>query len=470
MAEIQLEVLYRPPRLRRLFEAFSRPWYVWLIVLPAILQFAAAIDLLLHGLQFDSSMLEGTAWFGLYVGLTCIGISISQVGQDFKVRLSKEGISLPAILFLGHKVPTDLIWAQVKETTVIGAADQARLVFTLDSGRQVPLMLSAFTKNEVEQVLLATELWGTSAKRSPELIEYQTSLQNELRGVGHQSYTQMWEDELDRRFRSTSFIPLSPQHKLQDGRLTVIRQLAFGGLSAIYLVQKEDQKLFVLKEAAVPCNADQQIRREAEKHLSRESQLLFALDHPAIAKVHDYFVEDGRSYLLLDHVNGQDLRQFVRQNGPQPVLKVRDWALQLANALAYLHGGEPPLVHRDLTPDNIVLCNSGSVTIIDFGAANEFIGTATGTLIGKQAYIAPEQLRGKASCQSDLYSLGATIYFLLTGREPLPLSRSSPRLLITDLPSSIDQLVMDLTELEPTERIQSADELVDRLAHVLAES
>lgn len=130
MAEIQLEVLYRPPRLRRLFEAFSRPWYVWLIVLPTILQFAAAINLLLHGLQFDSSMLEGTTWFGLYVMLTCIGISMSQVGQNFKVRLSKEGISLPAILLMGHKIPTDLIWAQVKEATVIGAAEEARLVFT----------------------------------------------------------------------------------------------------------------------------------------------------------------------------------------------------------------------------------------------------------------------------------------------------------------------------------------------------
>ncbi|MBK9204759.1 MAG: serine/threonine protein kinase [Candidatus Obscuribacter sp.] len=173
-----------------------------------------------------------------------------------------------------------------------------------------------------------------------------------------------------------------------------------------------------------------------------------------------------RHYLLLEYITGQDLRQFIKQNGAQDQVKVLDWALKLADILVYLHGQNPPIIHRDLTPDNIVLKNDGEIVLIDFGAANEFLGTATGTLIGKQAYIAPEQLRGKANKASDLYSFGGTIYYLLTGKEPVPLSISHPKSANPDINEELDRLVSDLSAFEESERLADAVELKTRLTAI----
>src|SRR5690606_21682536 len=135
--------------------------------------------------------------------------------------------------------------------------------------------------------------------------------------------------------------------------------------------------------AVVPANANDAARSKAEELFEREAKFLISLSHEQIAKVHDHFKEDGRSYLLMDYIRGQDLRQLVKQNGKQDSLTVMKWGEQIAQILSYLHSQEPPVVHRDLTPDNLVLSSDNKVFLIDFGAANEFVGTATGTLVGK---------------------------------------------------------------------------------------
>src|SRR5262249_22800632 len=163
---------------------------------------------------------------------------------------------------------------------------------------------------------------------------------------------------------------------------------------------------------------------KAHELFNREAQLLSKLNHPQIVKVLDHFVENGRSYQLLEYLNGQDLRQHVRQNGVRREDEVLAWGIQMAEILKYLHEQDPPIVHRDVTPDNFVLRQDGSIVLIDFGAANEFVGNATGTLVGKQAFISPEQFRGKSVTASDIYALGGTLHFLLTGEDPEALSTS----------------------------------------------
>jgi serine/threonine protein kinase len=128
-----------------------------------------------------------------------------------------------------------------------------------------------------------------------------------------------------------------------------------------------------------------------------------------------------------------------------------------------LHSQEPPIIHRDLTPDNVVLDQALNLKIIDFGAANEFLGTATGTLIGKQSYLPMEQLRGKAVPQSDIYSFGSSLHFLLTGEEPEPLAVSHPKQLRGELSEQIDQLVASCTDPDYKNRPQSAGVLLDLL-------
>ena len=130
-------------------------------------------------------------------------------------------------------------------------------------------------------------------------MAYQHELQNATKGIAGHSYTQIWEEELGRRFHATSFVPPSePDHTLKDGRLKVVRQLAFGGFSAIYLAQKEGNELVILKEAVVPPSSNEEAKLAAQEYLAKEAEILSGLSHPQIARVLDVFVEDARPLSL----------------------------------------------------------------------------------------------------------------------------------------------------------------------------
>jgi serine/threonine-protein kinase len=322
--------------------------------------------------------------------------------------------------------------------------------------------LKYFSPNELEQTLLALETFGGAANGQESLLPLKKMLQKELKSNGQKSFTNLWDDELRYRYAATTFIPLAPGTELQEGRVRVLRQLGFGGLSAIYLVQRNKMELAILKESVLPADVDDELRRKAEEQFQREAMILAKLDHPHISKVLDYFVERGH-YLLLDYVTGHDLRQLVQEGGCLSEEQVRVYAREIANILEYLHGREPAIIHRDLTPENMILDENGNITVIDFGAANEFLHTATGTLVGKHCYMAPEQLRGKANKQSDLYSLGCCLYFLLTGKDPVPLSASRPSQQRSDISDELDQLICDLTQTSLDARIKSAAALKERL-------
>jgi serine/threonine protein kinase len=403
---------------------------------------------------------------GALTGIILFGLLLTALAEDDKLHVSKNGIAFPLFLTPKLSFRRNRFWNELHSAELVLGEEPSRgaLILGFSGTKSIALKLRSFKSADLEELLLAIELWGSDCERSPALIEYQNRIQNENKGLDRLGYTQMWEEELGRRFNATAFLPLEPGHTLQRGKLKVIRQLAFGGLSAIYLVQKEELDMFVLKEAVVPLDADADQRRHAEQHLKRESEMLFCLYHPNIAHVIDYFVEDDRNYLLLEYVNGQDLRQFVKQNGPQSEGKVAEWAMQIAKALQFVHSQIPPVIHRDVTPDNMVLKNDGIIVLIDFGAANEFLGTATGTLVGKQAFIAPEQLRGKAAPESDLYALGGTMFFLLTGRDPIPLSESDVRAVAPQISEEMSSLIADLTKFDRKQRVQTAKEALERLS------
>src|SRR5262249_4639808 len=149
-------------------------------------------------------------------------------------------------------------------------------------------------------------------------------------GSGELSYTQMWEDELKRRFCPTAFVPLEPGKVLRGGGLKGGRQLAMGGLSAVYLCQQDGSQLVVVKEAVDTEDSPEHLIVKSRQMFEREARLLMKLNHPAVVQVLDFFVESGRHYLLLEYAGGQDLRQFINQNGPQREHVVLEWAIQIA--------------------------------------------------------------------------------------------------------------------------------------------
>ncbi|HEY9788713.1 MAG TPA: serine/threonine-protein kinase [Candidatus Obscuribacterales bacterium] len=461
MAELELSVKYKPPQLQALFLLICVTFPFWFLLGPGIL----AVIIMYYTIGPFSYEAGPTILWALLTLLCLIPFTfVSAISEDDLIRVSKEGVSFPLFLLGRVKFKRNRSWSELARVDLTSPdRSEGKLLLHFCTGEMVPVSLKYVSPSDLEQFLLSIELWGKNCERSPALIAYHNQLQNENVGIGRVGYTQLWEEELSRRFSATTFVPLEPETKLQRGSLRVIKQLAFGGLSAIYLAQRNEQDLVVLKEAVVPANSDESARRKAEEYVQRESELLASLSHPQIARVLDHFVEDTRHYLVLEYIHGQDLRQYVSQNGAQSIDQVIAWGRQIADIVDFLHTQIPPIIHRDLTPDNLVVKNDGTIVLIDFGAANEFVGTATGTLVGKQAYMAPEQLRGKAVPQSDLYALGGTLYFLLTGNDPRPLAESSVKKFLADVPDELDQLIKECTHFDTQKRLQSASEIRTRL-------
>jgi predicted Ser/Thr protein kinase len=479
LAEFELVVNYRPKAASYGLAIMATTMIVWSVIIPFCLG-------LFISLLFQQQYSSVPAWIAIAViaalgSIPLSAIFLSALCEDDRILISKEGVAFPLFMLAKLGVRRDRMWSELTQCDLLLTSERenknglpnGKLTLKFKDGEAVPLSLKLLDKANLEQFLLAVEVWGKNCKREPALIEFQNGIQNSTRGVEQFSYTQMWEEELSRRFSATSFVPLEPGKKLQNGRLNVVRQLAFGGLSAIYLAQRNEKDLVVLKEAVVPPNSDENSRAKAVELFQREAQLLIKLDNSNIARVYDHFQEDGRNYLTLEYIKGQDLRQLVKQHGPQPPEVVLPWFRRMAEILNYLHTQDPPIVHRDLTPDNVVRREDNDVVLIDFGAANEFVGTATGTLVGKQAYISPEQLRGKATTSSDIYALGGTVHFLLTGKDPEALSASHPKELNPEISDELDHLVCICTEMETCDRPGSARELIpliDRVWQALPET
>jgi serine/threonine protein kinase len=415
-----------------------------------------------------------------YVFLALIGAFAVYVCSDTKLSFDGDKMRLPLRFLFELRGRLQRDW---KSLAIVDFRDRdgghhhpqnMNLIFA--GGASVPLAISGMKRDDVKELIQAIQLFAPQAQFLPELgqldLDLVSGFDAGLSGVLQPSFTQLWEEELSSRFGSTIFVPLEPGATLREGAVKVAGQLCFGGLSAIYLAEGQDGNSVILKEAVLPLGCDQSLKEKALAMFAREAAILATLKHERIAGVKDYFVEAGRHYIVLDHIEGIDLRRFVREQGPQsPEIALR-WLAEMTDILSYLHAHEPPVVHRDVTPDNIVLARDGHLSLIDFGAANNLVGTATGTLVGKQSYISPEQFRGKAGPQSDLYSLGATVYFTLTGLDPEPLTR-----LHMNVPDNtgepgrqiylgLAKIVKDLTEQEPALRIKTSAALKSLVDHI----
>ncbi len=233
--------------------------------------------------------------------------------------------------------------------------------------------------------------------------------------------------------------------------------LALGGMSLCYRGDL-DGKTYFLKEVAT------QDAREVMA-LNQEKGLLERFDHPAIVKVHQLFEEDGFYYLVLDFVEGQSLDRLVSPF-PDNFLQdqvVADWGRQLCDVLGYLHRQEPVVIYRDLKPRNVVKDHQGRLHLVDFGIARLFKeGKSKDTeALGSALTASPEHYSGQTDVRSDVYSLGATLHYLLTnGRCPResPFEFSPPRSVNPRMSAALEQVVMKALEVDPARRWQTMAE------------
>jgi serine/threonine protein kinase len=215
-------------------------------------------------------------------------------------------------------------------------------------------------------------------------------------------------------------------------RYRILDLVGQGGMGAIYQAEdlRLEGRLCAIKEVTPDLGASKEYQEQAQAAFHREASVLARLDHANLPKVSDFFLFNGRDYLVMDYVPGQDLREILEHARHKqtflPEEQVLTWAEQLISALEYLHHQDPPVLHRDIKPSNIKLTPNGTIKLVDFGLVKILHpdDNRTVTVLQGRATIqyAPlEQIGGDSGYtdgRSDIYSLGATFYQLLTNEPP----------------------------------------------------
>ncbi|MDQ1590871.1 MAG: serine/threonine protein kinase, bacterial [Pyrinomonadaceae bacterium] len=263
------------------------------------------------------------------------------------------------------------------------------------------------------------------------------------------------------------------------GRYEIVRRIGGGGMGAVYLAKDRnlgDQPRAV--KEMIQSNIDESQHEKAINDFKRESMLLAALEHSSIPTIYDYFYDDeaARFYLVMKYISGGDFLARLRNapGGRIDEKTVTDWACQVADVLEYLHRRNPPIIYRDLKPANLMIDgNSGRVMLIDFGIARWVSVQEKGvTAVGTMGYAPPELFSGKVEPRSDIYSLGATMFHLLTGTDPQdnPLlifdfnKNPRPRQIAPSLSNEMEAILMRAVGYKPEDRFRSAAELRDALS------
>ena len=206
-------------------------------------------------------------------------------------------------------------------------------------------------------------------------------------------------------------------------RYAIIDVIGVGGMGSVYHARDlhfpNINKMVAIKEM-INQTSDPLLRQMIIQNFEREAHLLATLTHPSIPKIFDYFTHDERSYLILEYVPGKDLEKIINETDEYlPAEKVAAWAVELCDVLQYLHDHKPePIIFRDIKPSNIMINLQNHVVLVDFGIAKLFKSGQKGTMIGTEGYSPPEQYRGEATFETDIYALGATLHHTLTKRDP----------------------------------------------------
>ena len=264
-----------------------------------------------------------------------------------------------------------------------------------------------------------------------------------------------------------------------NARYEIVRRIGGGGMGAVYLAK--DRNLGDAPRAVkemVEAHLDPGLHEKAIGDFKRESLLLTSLEHPSIPTIYDYFYDESlsRFYLVMKFISGGDLASRLR-NAPGNKIDektVADWGMQTADVLEYLHSRPKPIIYRDLKPANLMIDgNTGRIMVIDFGIARWVKQEEKGvTAVGTMGYAPPELFGGRVEPRSDVYSLGATMFHLLTGSDPQdnPLlifdfaKNPRPRQIAPSISSEMEQILMRSVEYKPEDRFASAGAMRDALA------
>lgn len=259
-------------------------------------------------------------------------------------------------------------------------------------------------------------------------------------------------------------------------RYRLLAVIGRGGMSIVYLaLDTVLNKQWAAKEI-------KHVENPAERELIiqsivTEANMIKRFDHPAIPRIVDIVDDEGTLFVIMDYVEGRTLEDIVAASGPQAEDDVVDWALQLCDALSYLHHRTPPVIYRDMKPSNVMLKPNGLVELIDFGIAREMhedganvtAARSDTVQLGTRGFAPPEQYGGggQTDARSDVYALGATMYALLTAKNPAdpPYTILPVRQVVPELSPGIERIVARATQPDPADRYADCAEMAYDLEH-----
>ena len=257
-----------------------------------------------------------------------------------------------------------------------------------------------------------------------------------------------------------------------QGRYKVVGLLGKGGFGAVYKVTdlRLPGKFWALKELHF---RDKSQLAEAKRSFEREARLLSTLIHRSLPVIVDFFSEGDSTFLLMEEIEGCTLAQLVEENGPPSEVDALRWALEIARVLEYLHSQEPPVIFRDLKPENVMVSSDGHIKLIDFGLARFFDPSKKRdtSAVGSVGYAPPEvwEDSGQTDARSDIYSFGATLYFVLTGKPPSPVyGRHQLTPYCPKLNPDFAKLVLRCMQVNPQDRYQNMEQVIRDLIAILS--
>lgn len=371
-----------------------------------------------------------------------------------RLTINRAGVSLDIWGNLISHEAASVKWADVAEVSISGAEKSSdpetwKLRFTRKDRKTLDIDLCALDRRERETLLSTIQNFAPPDTLKLDVLETLMSRHSN-------SYTELWLQSLSDAPSRKNLEPLKSGTRLKD-RYEVSRRLGIGGEGTAYQAADLSNlgylEQVVLKETIVPPYMDTDAEKKTIERLEREARILGSLKSELIVELKDFFIEDRRCYMVLEYIKGKNLRKFIAEDGCAEEDEVIELALKMCDILSVLH--QQSVVHRDFTPDNLIFeRESNTLKLIDFALATEYESGTTGTVVGKHSYIPPEQFRGHATTQSDIYALGATIYYLLKGSDPEPITQAAPETV-----SALGQVVAKCTALDLAERYKNVEEI-----------
>ena len=255
------------------------------------------------------------------------------------------------------------------------------------------------------------------------------------------------------------------------GRYEILEHIGSGGMADVYKARCHKLNRYVAIKVLRReyCDNESFVRK-----FTVEAQSTAGLIHPNIVNIYDAGNEEGIHYIVMELAEGMTLKRYIRRYGRLSARETVDFAIQIASGLQAAH--EHHIIHRDIKPQNILVSDSGTIKVTDFGIARAATGddTISSSAMGSVRYLSPEQARGGyADERSDIYSLGITIYEMATGKVPFDGENTvaialmhlrdeitPPRCYFPDIPSSLEKIILKCTMKQPEQRYQSAAELI----------